>query len=281
MRPVTEKSRFMKVHRGFTLVEMIIVIVITGVVVGMVAVFGKAQVDAYLDVGNRAELSDAADTALRRIARDLQSALPNSVRVTTSGTNTYLEFIPVKDAGRYRADYASSTGKDAAGNDPLDFGSTTDNTFDVLGPTVSVTAGDQLAIYNLGISGANAYAKDNLRALSTTGALSRLAYTATTQFPFPSPYGRFQVVGQPVTYQCAPSAAGGSILRYAGYGYNSAQPTSGLGTATTLVSDVAACSFNYTPGVLARNGLIALSLTLSARNESITLMHLVEVLNTP
>ena len=85
MRRDIDFSAIFPVDRGFTLVEMIISIVITGIVVSMVAIFGRNQINAYIDVGNRAELSDAADTALRRIARDLQSALPNSVRNASAG----------------------------------------------------------------------------------------------------------------------------------------------------------------------------------------------------
>jgi hypothetical protein len=35
----------------------------------------------------RAELTDQADVALRRITRDIRLALPNSLRVTTTGHN--------------------------------------------------------------------------------------------------------------------------------------------------------------------------------------------------
>ena len=63
--------------RGFTLIEMIMVIVITGVIAGMVAVFIKGPVDSYFDMARRAELTDIADTAMRRMTRDIRLALPN------------------------------------------------------------------------------------------------------------------------------------------------------------------------------------------------------------
>src|SRR3990167_2242893 len=125
MRRAFDFRPFLPVDRGFTLVEMIISIVITGIVVSMVAMFGRGQVDAYIDAGNRAELSDAADTTLRRIARELQAALPNSVRLS----GNFLEFVPIRDAGRYRSEL-NSTG----GGDVLNFASSSDSTFDVLGP---------------------------------------------------------------------------------------------------------------------------------------------------
>jgi len=84
---------------GFTLVEMIMVIVITGIIGGMVAVFLKAPIQQYMDVSRRAELTDIADTAVRRMARDVRIAVPNSVRFTNC-TAPCVEFIPTKDGGR-------------------------------------------------------------------------------------------------------------------------------------------------------------------------------------
>mgnify|MGYP001048190736 CR=1 FL=1 len=68
-------------HAGFTLIEMIIVIAITAIVGSMVAVFLRAPLESYVAQDRRARLADAADTALRRMARDIRLALPSSVRV--------------------------------------------------------------------------------------------------------------------------------------------------------------------------------------------------------
>ncbi len=262
------------------MIEMIISIVITGIIVSMVAMFGRQQIDAYLDVGNRAELADAADTALRRIARDLQGALPNSVRV--DGTGGILEFVPISDAGRYRA-AVSNTGT----GDVLDFSSSSDNHFDVLGPQVTISAGSELVVYNTGQQGADVYAGTNRRAIQTAaGSVSNISYQLAAapnqQFPFASPQNRFQIVRQPVSYVC--DTVTGKIVRRTGYGFISAQPTnfSALGgSGNILVNDVSACVFTYTPAVLQRNGLAVLRLTLTRNGESVQLLHQVEILNTP
>lgn len=274
---------------------MIVAIVITGILLGMVGMFGRRQIESYMDVSARAELSDAADTALRRIARDLQSALPNSVRQPSGNTN-FLEYAPIRDAGRYRADFGGS-----ASDDPLDFGSSTDNSFDVLGPPVTIRTGDQLVIFNLGQPGSggqpgsDVYEGSSRRTASTGTNLSKVSFApGGTQFPFASPQRRFQIVGGPVTYECAGNATNpelGTVIRHWCYNFQAAQPTVfgslGVHAACTaeqsavLVGDVKSCAFRYEPAVLQRNGLVVLRLTLSKNNESVELLHQVEVLNTP
>src|SRR6188474_829145 len=79
--------------RGFTLVEAVIVIAITGILAAIVTRFIVQPVQLYLATQARAQLVDVADNALRRIARELRLALPNSPRVSSSGLS--LELIPV------------------------------------------------------------------------------------------------------------------------------------------------------------------------------------------
>lgn len=253
---------------GVTLIEMIVAMVVVGILAALASMFGRTQIDAYFDVARRTALADRADTALRRIGRELQAALPNSVRVATSGGNSYLELVPIKDAGRYRAE--------GTGN-PLDFSAAADS-FDVLGPGVTVSAGDELVIYNLGQTGSDVYQGSNRRALSTTGSnLTSLAFSGGI-FPFASPQNRFHIVGGPVTYECA----GGVLRRRWGYAYASAQPTAfAAGNSAILADGVTACSIAFVAGPLTRNGLVAISLTLAEGDESVTLMHQVDILNSP
>src|ERR1700733_3792731 len=91
-----------KSQRGFTLLEGIVVIVISGIMLASVALFLRWPFQSYLSTSNRAQLTDTADTALRRIARDMHVALPNSIRVT-AGNPQCIEMLPTKAGGRYRA----------------------------------------------------------------------------------------------------------------------------------------------------------------------------------
>lgn len=273
-------------QRGFTLIEAILVILLIGVVAAMVGSFIRKPMDAYADQARRTALSDAADLALRRISRELMTALPNSLRINAGGT--YLEFIPVLAAGRYRTAAGSLAGE----LDWLDIDNASDTSFEVLGPPVSVASGDQLVVYNLGISGADAYAGDNRRTLTSVGsALNTLTFTSTgSPLPFASPGGRFHTVNTATTYACVPSASSGKLLRLSGYAIQSTQPTSlsaapllGLsGRQNAYLADhVNACSFSYSSGNAQRSGLLTLSLTLSDNGESVTLLHQMLVSNTP
>lgn len=276
--------------RGFTLIEAIAVIVITGIIASVVAVFIRTPVEGYFDTVRRAQLTDTADTALRRISRDLRLALPNSIRVTSSGGKSYLEFLQTRAGGRYRAECES-----AASGDPLVFGDASayaceaaDNArFDIIGPPVTVAAGDQIVVYNLGIAGADAYAGDTRRAYAGTAVppVSDIQYSGGA-FPLASPGRRFHVVETPVTYECDSSnPGGGSLRRYWGYAITSAQatpPGGGTTVSADLADQVTACTFTYDPNVAnLRTGLVSLQLVLTSAGESVRLFHQVHVSNVP
>src|SRR5258708_9868568 len=184
--PCPEHSR----ERGVTLIEMVIVIAITAIIAGAVAVFISRPVEGYADAARRAEMTDIADTALRRMTRDLRTALSNSIRTTTVSGVVYLEYLQGSGGGRYRAQVDSS-----GGGNILDF-TAADASFDVIGTMPTFAGGESIVIYNLASSGtsANAYVGDNRAAVNVGGTpATTIALTSAKQFPVPSPRNVFPV----------------------------------------------------------------------------------------
>jgi MSHA biogenesis protein MshO len=288
-----------KASAGFTLIEMIVVIVITGIIAGAVAVFIRLPVQGYVDAARRAEMTDIADAALRRMGRDLRLALPNSIRITdgpTTGGLT-LELLLTRTGGRYRA-----ANNGAGAGDFLDF-TLSDSSFDQFGPFATgvgqaiVPNSDKLVVYNLGIPGADAYAGDNISLITGTCSTptcptlpneNNISFKQK-QFPFESPGARFQVVEGPVTYACDTTT--GKLTRYWGYNITKTQPTAASLAASTasralVATNVEKCAFDYTPGVTARSGVVALTLKITESGagesaESAQLYHEVHVNNVP
>lgn len=283
---------------GFTLVEAIVVIVILAIVSSVVAVFIRGPVQGYFDSARRAGMSDVADTALRRMARDVRLAVPNSVRATLSGGVYYLEFVPTLSGGQYRQNdvcFTSGVGGGCVQIAALN------------GVLSGAAAGNSIAIYNTNNNAAadcsgnapSIYCGQNRAAITGVAAAADATYgSAEINLNFASmvfnpslaasmPGQRFQIFSGPVSYACAPAVTGtdgsGTLTRYSGYALQAAQPTAfgaGVGHAL-LAGNVSGCTISYTDGVLGNRGLITLWLTIMTQGESVSLMQQVHVDNTP
>ena len=270
---------------GFTLIEAIIAIVITGIISSMVAIFIKSSIDSYFAAERRAELTEVADLALRRLSREVRLALPNSLRVATVANVAYIEFIPTSDGGRYR-----DTGDGSTGGNVLDFVNSANKSFDVLGPIPTLTAAGGNAfiiVYNLGQSPADAYSGGNRAQVSSVAGST--VTLVTNPFPgppaLPSPNSRFQVVPfatRAVTYAC-PTVTAGLLTRQWGYGFNALQAAPPVGGTTATVALTATCQVDYTQAALQRNGIlyITLNVTNVPSGETVSVFQQIHVDNTP
>lgn len=274
---------------GFTMAELILVIILTGILGVIVAPLIMGPLQSYFDSTRRADLVYVADSALRRMARDVHQSLPYSIRL--NGSNTAFEMIHVRDVGRYRE-------SGGAGSRRLQFNGN-DAEFNILGrfPTITArpytaAATEQLVVFNLGSSPFNAYDGDpvihsagDFQVSSETYSQGGTTYTEDkvtaingTTFPFlnSSPSHRVFIIDGEVSYGCS----GGALYRYSGYGFAATMPGLGAISSGNIMADnITSCSFSYDPGTATRPGLLIMTLEVSAEGESVSLLHQVHVPN--
>ena len=82
--------------KGFTLVELVTVIIVLGVVSVGIAGFIRTGVEVYADVLERDQIISDSRFVVERINRELRSSIPNSIRVTDDGNIQCLEFVPAE-----------------------------------------------------------------------------------------------------------------------------------------------------------------------------------------
>jgi MSHA biogenesis protein MshO len=170
-------------HAGMTLIELIVVITISGIISSILVFFIVGSMRSYEAQVRRAELVDAAEMALRHIARDVRQALPNSVRIRdasgnvnnvscqAAGTTCTIEMLNTLDGARYREGPGNIAHNHGPTQYRLRIPGTDNDGFNIIGTfqnivipvggfkSASQVPPARLAIYNQAATGANsAYA---------------------------------------------------------------------------------------------------------------------------
>jgi MSHA biogenesis protein MshO len=207
-------------------------------------------------------------------------------------SGNYLEFLPTKAGGRYRANAIGGLGLCGAAGDELSF-IAADSCFEMTSPALTFAMGDSIVIGSTQADGNAPYNSSATGVLRTyTGAVGAQTKVviSSTQFPaFASlPSQRFAVVAgseQAVTYGCE-NVGGtldgtGTLKRYWAYGFNAAQIAPPLGGFSALLADnISACTITYN-AINQRNGLVTMALTILQGGEHINLYSEIHVTNMP
>ena len=240
---------------GFTLVELVAVIVLLGVIgIGLVN-FIAGSAEAYREVTRRNEIAQIGRFAIERVTRELRSALPGSVRVT----GNCIEFVPVHGASIYT-------------ELPINGVSPAADQFSVINFVPRGTI-SRAAVYTL--DAADVYSAANhiipiaFSSASTVAGETSIDFSTTGQsFAEQSPGRRIYFVDQPVSF-CV-DAVSRSLFRHADYGYSATQ-ASPPGNAALLAEFIqlndggAITPFAFNPGTLQRNGTVHVDFRFLAR----------------
>lgn len=281
--------------RGFTLIELLVVIAITGILAAVLTVFLRPAIDSYLDTRRRAQMSDMADTALRRIAQDVRSAVPNSLRVQGSSC---FQVVPTIGGGRYRMamDTRFASGGSSAWLDltePIPSGATF-MAFDVFNQLRTLPAENDWVVINnqntndvyTGANRAQILGIDTPAPLpgAETVGMHRI-YIAPQAFSSGYDGGRFVIVpnaSQTVIYSCN----GDTLYRTVANFTNALDANTCTNAMQAVVATgVESCTFVYDPnqGATQQSGFLQMWLTLAnAQNDDrVTLVQGVHVENVP
>ena len=293
----------MRRGRGFTLVELVMVIALAGLVGLMISTVLSRPMEGFIGQSRRAELVDSAAGALQRMSRDVRLAVPNSLRVSADGQA--VELLLIHSAARYRPNRIGEQGlrfsTDAAGT----CSSTTQggrcDSLQVLDDGFDPAGARWLVLYNIGaesggnpLPGSNVWAPANPGVITPTGtsftplagapageshiALGNLP-AGGFRFAFASPQHRLYLAETVVGYRCQ----GDQLLRYS---YNQllnalpASPPPGS-NPQPVARQVASCNFAYQSGSTQRAGLLSLSLGIAEAGENLQLLQQGHVDNAP
>lgn len=281
-------KKYLQKQSGFTLVELVIVIVILGIVSAISFSFVTFGARFFVDVSERQIVLDDSRFLIERLSREIRMAVPYSQRVLTNSAQNYscLEFTPIVASGLYNSITLSP-----ATSAQMDLINVSGNDF-VSGQKVSVFSTNSNQVYTIDTNGAQTFLIDSVDALASNSQVIRFANAVG--FGQPSNANRYYIWQTPVSY-CVES---GSVRRYANY-----NPTANQLTPTQLKAAVnvehSLMAENVTNSIanevpfmvsssvdlgLVRHAQVAIYFEfsrLSDSNEDMFFHHLVQVPNAP
>lgn len=268
-----------KASYGFTLVEMVTVIIILGVLVLGVSSFVVLGTRIFVESTSVEQVLAQSRFAIERMTRELRNAVPNSMRLT-SGDNAgvpyqCVEFVPIQASASYV--------------DLPFFPSAVSDTGTVFTPSQGVNLSHKLLVYPL--TNNHVYTVTSpgtdgrlfdVKAFSSSNG--QITFDSDVRFAESSPIQRYYMVDDAVSY-CFESE--GDLRWYAGYGLNTVQMTpntNGVLMAENVINDLTNASdmpILLTQSSLVNNAMLQLAPRFSVNGQAFQYQHQVQVINVP
>jgi len=268
-------------QKGFSLTELIIVIVLLGIIAVIPISFIRFSAEGALDTANRQRLAMAAGVVSEQISREIRAALPGSVRLNDD--DDCIEYIPIVASTVYRNAPITSARPSFPALPVSSVASSTG--YAVIYPYAAET--DDLYTATAGTPGVISPMTATLP--SGNGTVNIAFTSGTHQYLTDSPLRRVFLVSTPVTF----CQDGRFIYRYSGYGFQStvaaALPTTydaNTGNGREVIGaplEADSLNFSVVPPSLQRNGLITFEFALQSEqsDERIYVTQEVQLRNVP
>ena len=266
-------------QQGFTLVELVTVIVILGVLGTGISSFLRFGTQSYTNASDREALIGTARYLIERLNREVRNALPNSIR-TIGNNEQCLEFMPIDRSVIYidipvAPEPASNSVEVLMLDEPLSVNTR----------FVSVYALNSSDIFNRASGVVEAFS--SVTNANDKAAISTISFASNILFNAESPTNRLYFINNPVSY-CLENSM---IYRYQDYndGDYAANGQPGASATRVLMAEFVEnfstpgtpAPFQTFPATLQRNG-IALTRFIFARNdEEIVFSNEIQVPNVP
>ncbi|CAB5703073.1 PilW family protein [Aeromonas dhakensis] len=276
----------MRTAGGFTLIELVMVILLLGIMATFASQFIGIGSQIYGDASSREQLMSDARFAMERLNREVRNALPGSERIETldgswSDSGPCLRFWPISTSSRYIALNRSVSGSTTTLELVM---ATPASAVDPLSPDASaVTVGDLLAVFPLpdanqpSLSNGCEYGRCVARVtevLAPVSGAQTLRYAATESLAGLSPGSRVYFAREQVRY-CVQA---GSMYR-ASMALNGTSAAMPLGI---LMADaLRAGSFYREATAFNSEGEFGVRLVFERKGEAVTFNHKLGVFNVP
>jgi MSHA biogenesis protein MshO len=282
-----KRSGSLKKNKGFTLIEMITVIVLLGIIAGIMTPFIAKAMQAYTHSKARAMLVAKGRLSLERLAREVRQAVPNSLSVLSAGTG--IEFARSRAGGRYVERFDDFGNEFSRMNRRFRKNAMLSELY-LAGVNMNYVAGDVLVIGNTSPA--------ELQAATTATTVSGIAATTATgggndgtsngqilsfsakRFTVESPGRHFAIVDQTVEI----GLSAGGLRWFTATGLSNYDGAVDWSSADPLLTDgVSAVSFTYAPGTPQSTGVLRVDLQLAdaTTGQNIRLYREIHVRNTP
>lgn len=277
----------LRASRGFSLVELVVVITIAAIIAVFLVFFLTTPVDSYFAQTRRSDLVDSQDRILRDVTADVTTALPGSLRSTASGSILAFELLATTGVARYYGPGDKSYLPPAQQSaQELSTGSLDSTGFYTIGH-YGVTTGAYLAVTRPGAP--SAYALTGIMTsqftITANGPTSEDQVTLTGggfKFSGASPSHSSFIVSGPVTYICDTTPTVQTLRRYSNYPVTASQPTNPSAAPLSapsvknslIATNVTACSVTpYQPAGSNPGQMLLLQVTLTNNTEVLQVFH--------